>query len=329
MHSDYRYSAIRDLRDEQLRFASRERRLAAIRRAEDLLIDADAATEYPCVEVHRALTCQVPQTHLDDWISGQDLRHDLQLLVDDLSDAIAVSAEAAGQRVLTVAELAKELNVSAKTISRWRRLGLVSRRFLFAGRKRLGFLQSSVNRFVARNRIRVLRGSQFSQLTEQEREAIIRRGRAMAQAGHCPAAVTRQLAQEAGRTRRPFATPCGISTRPIRTRPFSPVIMPPCGTRPSGRSTNSTGAASRPSRWRSDSTGPGRESGGSWPRCGPAASASCRLVTSPTSSLPWFTARRRRGRSCGQCPAAASRPASFVPPLTCRPTWPASTRCRC
>jgi RNA polymerase primary sigma factor/RNA polymerase sigma factor len=200
MHTDYRYSAIRDLRDQELHFASRERRLAAIRRAEDLLIDADAATEYPCVEVHRALTCRAPQTHLDDWISGQDLRHDLQLLVDDLSDSVAVAAEAAGQRVLTIAQLAKELNVSAKTISRWRRLGLVSRRFLFDGRKRLGFLQSSVDRFVARNRIRVLRGSQFSQLTDEEREAIIRRGRALAQAGHCPAAVTRQLSQEAGRS---------------------------------------------------------------------------------------------------------------------------------
>ena len=101
---------------------------------------------------------------------------------------------------MTIAELAKELNVSAKTISRWRRLGLVSRRFLFDGRKRLGFLQSSVDRFVARNRIRVLRGSQFSQLTDEEREAIIRRARELAQAGRCPAAVTRQLAQEAGRS---------------------------------------------------------------------------------------------------------------------------------
>ncbi len=200
MHSDYRYSAIRDLRDRELCFASREKRLAAIRRAEDLLIDADAATEYPYVEIHRALTCQAPQSHLDQWISGQDLRRDLQLLVDDLSDSIAVSAEAAGQRVLTIAELAKELNVSAKTISRWRRLGLVSRRFLFDGRKRLGFLQSSVDRFVARNRIRVLRGSQFSQLTDQEREAIVCRGGELARAGGCPATVTRQLSQETGRS---------------------------------------------------------------------------------------------------------------------------------
>jgi RNA polymerase primary sigma factor/RNA polymerase sigma factor len=200
MHSDYRHPAIEELRDQQLRLASQQRRLTAIRRAEDLLIETDAAVEYPYVEVHRAVTCQAPQAHLDDWIRGQDLRHDLQRLVDDLSDSTAVSAEAAGQRVLTVAELAKELNVSAKTISRWRRLGLVSRRFLFGGRKRLGFLQSSVDRFVARNRVRVLRGSQFSQLTDHERESIIRRGRALAQAGGCPATVTRQLSQESGRS---------------------------------------------------------------------------------------------------------------------------------
>ena len=59
-------------------------------------------------------------------------------------------ADAAGERVLTVEELAKQFNVSTKTISRWRRHGLVSRRFVMDGRKRVGFLQSSVDRFVER-----------------------------------------------------------------------------------------------------------------------------------------------------------------------------------
>ena len=71
MNNDYRSPAIRDLRDGELRFLSRERRLAAIRRAEDLLIAADVATEYTYPEIHRALTCQMPQSHLDDWISAR------------------------------------------------------------------------------------------------------------------------------------------------------------------------------------------------------------------------------------------------------------------
>ena len=51
--------------------------------------------------------------------------------------------------------LSKLFNVSTKTISRWREQGLVSRRFVFDGRKRVGFLQSSVERFVAQNQDRV------------------------------------------------------------------------------------------------------------------------------------------------------------------------------
>ncbi len=90
-----------------------------------------------------------------------------------MSDAANVPADAAGEPVLTVEELSKMFNVSTKTISRWRQQGLVSRRFVFDGRKRVGFLQSSVDRFVSQNEDRVRRGARFSQLTDEERGEII------------------------------------------------------------------------------------------------------------------------------------------------------------
>ena len=67
-------------------------------------------------------------------------------------------------------------------------------------RKRVGFLQSSVARFVAHNQERVRRGSQFSQLTEEERMLIIDRARRLARAGGCPADITKRLAQRTGRS---------------------------------------------------------------------------------------------------------------------------------
>jgi RNA polymerase primary sigma factor/RNA polymerase sigma factor len=73
---------------------------------------------------------------------------------------------AVGERVLTVDELARQFHVSTKTVSRWRQRGLVARRFLFDGRRRLGFLQSSVDRFAALNEERIRRGAQFRQLTD-------------------------------------------------------------------------------------------------------------------------------------------------------------------
>jgi RNA polymerase primary sigma factor/RNA polymerase sigma factor len=68
------------------------------------------------------------------------------------------------------------------------------------GRKRVGFLESSVNQFVARNSDKVRRGSQFSQLSEEEREVIIMRARRLAQAGGSPAEIVRRLARKTGRS---------------------------------------------------------------------------------------------------------------------------------
>ena len=111
-----------------------------------------------------------------------------------------MAADAAGERVLTVELLAKQFNVSTKTISRWRRHGLISRRFVLDGRKRVGFLQSSVDRFVEHNRDRVHRGAQFSQLSDEERATIIERARRLAHAGGRPSEVTKRLARKTGRS---------------------------------------------------------------------------------------------------------------------------------
>ena len=48
---------------------------------------------------------------------------------------------------------------------------------LFGGRKRVGFLQSSVDQFVSRNRGKIKRGEQFSQLSEDEKSEMIERAR--------------------------------------------------------------------------------------------------------------------------------------------------------
>jgi RNA polymerase sigma factor (sigma-70 family) len=85
-------------------------------------------------------------------------------------------------------------------VDRWRDRGLVSRRFKIGNRKRVGFLKSSVDRFVERHSDEITRGSKFSQLTEEEREAIIRRARRMARYGGCPAEISRRLARKLGRS---------------------------------------------------------------------------------------------------------------------------------
>ncbi|MGA2033276.1 MAG: sigma-70 family RNA polymerase sigma factor [Thermoguttaceae bacterium] len=109
-------------------------------------------------------------------------------------------ASADGERVLTLDELARQFRVSRKTVSRWRRWGLIGRRFLFDGRRRIGFLESSVERFVADNAERVRRGARFSRLTDEERRQMIERSQCLARAGGYFAEVSRQIARETGRS---------------------------------------------------------------------------------------------------------------------------------
>jgi RNA polymerase primary sigma factor/RNA polymerase sigma factor len=200
MHTDYLNPAIRQLRDQQVRFAPREKKIQQADQAEKLLGELDPKRTYSYEYVCFRITSFRPEAYPDLRLSGQEATHDLRLFVEDVSDAADVPADAAGERVLTVEQLAKQFKVSTKTISRWRRQGLISRRFVLDGRKRLGFLQSSVDRFVAENVDRVRRGSEFSQLSEEERAMIIDRARRMARAGGCPADVAKRLARRTGRS---------------------------------------------------------------------------------------------------------------------------------
>lgn len=200
MHRNYLNPVLRQLRDQQVRFAPREKKIEQVDQAESLLGELDPDRIYTYEYICYRVTNYRPQSYPSLRFSGREARHDLQLFVEDLSDSAGVRADEAGQRVWTVEELARRFRVSTKTISRWRRQGLVSRRFVFGGRKRVGFLESTVQQFVARNQERVRRGSQFSQLTEEERQMILERARRLAQAGGCPAEVTRRLAAKTGRS---------------------------------------------------------------------------------------------------------------------------------
>jgi len=201
MNIAYQNPLIKQLRDQQVRVASREKKLEHVNRAEKLLTEIDANRSYPYEYLCYRITEYRPDSAAGVSVPGTEIAHDLRLFVEDVSDSANVKAEDAGEPVHTVEELSKMFNVSTKTISRWREQGLVSRRFVFEGkRKRVGFLRSSVERFVAHNAERVRRGERFSQLTDEERRDMIERARRLVRAGGCPSEVARRVAQHMNRS---------------------------------------------------------------------------------------------------------------------------------
>jgi RNA polymerase primary sigma factor len=119
---------------------------------------------------------------------------------DRAAEEAALAEVPAGEEVLSIEELARRFNVSTKTISRWRDHGLVAQRYVVGGRRRVGFLASTVERFIRSNGSRIERGRRFSQLSDEEQEKIVSWARRLAVAGACPADVHRRIAKRLDRS---------------------------------------------------------------------------------------------------------------------------------
>jgi RNA polymerase primary sigma factor len=178
---DYRQPALRQLKDQQIRFAPVEKRLGQLERAEKLLTEIVPGKKYPYQYVCFRITDFRTETHPQLMIDAQDLEHDLQLFIDDLNVTVPpIPAERLPEPVLTLDQVSKNLKVSTKTVSRWRDKGLVTRMVLCNGRRKVAVRQSLLSKFLEQHKEDVEKGAKFSQMTDEERTAILDRARRMA-----------------------------------------------------------------------------------------------------------------------------------------------------
>ena len=200
--NSFKNPAMKQLTDQQVRFAPPARRLAQLSQAEKLLNEIDTSKNYPYQFVCYRLTDYRPTSYPDLVIDGNALIHDLCLFMTELARSMpAVPLEKMKEPVLTLDQMSKRLNVSTKTINRWRRRGLVGLPVLHKGRRQLGFLPSLVEPFLAANQDRVDRGGRFSQLSEIEKEDILRRAQRLTRMGaNSLTDVSRRIAQRLGRS---------------------------------------------------------------------------------------------------------------------------------
>jgi RNA polymerase sigma factor (sigma-70 family) len=198
----FKQPALRELTDQQVRFAPPARRAEQLVRAQRLLAEIDPSKRYPYQFVCWRITEYRPEAHADLLIRGGDLAHDLLLLMQALSGKILapMPSEEIPEPIVTLEEISKKLNVSTKTIRRWRRFGLVGQPIVTNGKRQVGFLQSVVERFLTSHPERVERGSRFTQLTESEREDILRRARRLSRVGGTLTEVSRRIARRLGRS---------------------------------------------------------------------------------------------------------------------------------
>ena len=92
MHSDYLSPIIRQLRDQQVRFAPREKKIEQVNRAEKLLSELDDARTYTYEYLCYRITDFRPESFPNLKLSGEAAGHDLRLFVEDLSDSADMPA---------------------------------------------------------------------------------------------------------------------------------------------------------------------------------------------------------------------------------------------
>ena len=186
----------------QMQFTPQETRLAQVNAAEELLHTIQPNKAYPVEFVIFRITGYRPKGMSEELLAGQAVQHDLGLLIEKVSETLDVEAGKLSEPVLSIDEVTERFNVTSKTIQRWRRKGLPARRFVFPdGKRRVGFLIGSVERFFNEHREQVARGTNFSQVDEAERQEILRRARRLAgQCGCCQNEVARRIAQKLNRS---------------------------------------------------------------------------------------------------------------------------------
>lgn len=195
--SRYRNERIRELAEQQVRFAPQAVKARQISQAEDFLFSVKGGVEYRFGEVCFAVTGYRPET--DVVVKGRDLAHDLRCLVEDLSGSLNQPISELGEPALTVKEVSELFSVSAKTVDRWRDRGLPSRRMNVGGRLRVVIPQSILNRFVADHRDEIDRGSSFRQMTQEERQEVILAARELAAEGLGLTEVSRRIGERFSR----------------------------------------------------------------------------------------------------------------------------------
>ncbi len=197
--SDFRNPALKQLTDQQVRFAPPARRLEQLKRVEQLLLEIDPERHYPYQYICYRVTDFRPDSYPDLLISGKELEHDLALVINGL--AASLPPEEVAEPVVTLEEISKRLNVSTKTISRWRDHGLIGMRTIRNGKRQLGYLKSVVDRFLSTHKDRVERSGRFSQMSDGEKEEILRRAKRLARVGGGSLTeISRRIARRLGRS---------------------------------------------------------------------------------------------------------------------------------
>lgn len=187
----------------QLTMSPRRLRVDQIRGVERLLAVIDAEKAYPFEFVCHAITKYRKRgaASTSHSIPGKALIEDVCTLAELISRKANLTVVEMGVPCTSHRELADRLEVSTKTVRRWRGRGLLGIRAICAdGVNRLVFTKNTIDRFIEQNEAMVAKAASFRQMSPKEREQIVERARALVTEKPLKLhAAARLIAEEMGR----------------------------------------------------------------------------------------------------------------------------------
>jgi len=174
---DYNFESLEDLKS-QILYSPRAVKLKVIKNLERLINEAADDGSYPFDFLCWRITGYRPKGAQANLLGGRLVREDLLQMLDIISATLKQRADEFGQPVYTVEDLSRMFDVSPKTISRWRKLGLKSRKMIFNDHGlRTAFPESYVDDFIARYGSQIKRLAAIVGVSEAERREILSRAR--------------------------------------------------------------------------------------------------------------------------------------------------------
>ena len=153
----------------------KSQQLKQLAAAEELYRIAEPARSYPYEFICFKITGYRPKgPSAQQVIDGSELLRDIPVYILKASARLKLLAAEQSEKLYSIDELAEKLNVSARTIERWRKKGLLCRKYFFDDNVlRLGFCQSVVDKFVAANPALTANAANFSNIPAQVKNKII------------------------------------------------------------------------------------------------------------------------------------------------------------
>ncbi len=171
--SALRLSVLNDLAS-QLRYAPKKRTIEQLGRAIELAAELDASQLYPEEWLIQRITGYRPDIDEPAVVVGEALRRDLSAFTEHVSEHAGLDSESIEMSFLSLGDLESRWSVSARTIERYRRAGLIALRVRDNGRTRLVFPLDSVEAYERTHTREIASAGAVTRLSVSDRDRLVR-----------------------------------------------------------------------------------------------------------------------------------------------------------